>query len=154
MYFGNEGKRSYTILCQAIRDWFEMKPFRLLAVWYQSTGLPWCLCQSSLWDKNPKVQGDVCLFKGKLFLDLWSDEGKNGGGSEKKILHYLASLSLSPKIKVYLWVRPRGPIKSSQKSLLASAVQMTLIKPWVRASWKDLVVPTLQALTVFCFALM
>lgn len=48
------------------------------------------------------MQGDVCLFKGKLFLDLWSDEGKNGGGSEKKILHYLASLSLSPKIKVYL----------------------------------------------------
>lgn len=71
------------------------------------------------------VHRGTYLFKGRLFPDLQSDPGKNGG-SVKKVFHYLACLFLSPHKKSYLCVRLRMPVSSSQNSVLASAIQMTL----------------------------
>ena len=43
-----------------------------------------CLCPELMLRWVVCVQGDVCLSEGRLFLDLWGDQGMTGG-SEKTL---------------------------------------------------------------------
>ena len=54
-----------------------------------------CLCHELVLHWVGRVQGDVYLSEGRLFLALWGEQGKTGA-SEKKTLPCIASVFLSP----------------------------------------------------------
>ena len=155
------------------RDRFEVQSFRLLAVWYPSPGFSWCIWKSSLWSKNRDWRqhtrlcvfvlswcfAGLCVCRGTSVClragCFWICGVTRGWLEEvRRLFPDLHLFFFLPTMKACLWVKLRGPVKSSQKLLLASAIQIILIQPWVRAACGGLAVSSLQTLTIVCFALM